>query len=582
VRDIVRFNIAPAVVIGFSLFVAHVGPVPAAGAQSLPHRWSQYYGGVDHQIGRTIATDSEGNIYFAGEFMGVINVGDGWHYSADVYDIFLAKFDPDGNPVWSTSFPGANNQFVNRLDVQDNGDVVIVGQFAGSVDFGDTLLVSAGGYDAYAAKFSTDGVHIWSQRFGDAGRQECHGVAIGSGGATYLIGFFDGTIDLGGGPLTSAGGYDVWLAELSNGGTHVWSKRFGDASDQIGYGIDVSPGGGLAITGHAKGTINLGGGPLTSAGDYDMFVARFTTAGIHQWSHLYGDAAQQAGFAVKINDVTNELTALGQFQGMIDMGGGPLTSAGLSDVCLARLTPAGFHIWSRRFGGTQGDYPRGVALYPSGKLALTGFFEGTADFGGDQPLTSAGATDIFFATYDAMGIHCTSQCVGDSSSQIGQDVTVDPEGNVLGTGAFFGTVNFGGNPLVSTGNYDVYLVKFGGASAVPEAPGSDGPFSPPDLAGQARDTNPFGLRLTPNPAGPGSTLSYTLPAAAQVRMRVFDAEGRCLSTLTNEWQEAGAHAIAWKAAGAGAITREPSSNRMGFVQLEVDGRATALRAIDME
>jgi hypothetical protein len=547
----------------------------SAGAQSLTHRWSQYYGDADNQNARAVATDADGNIIIAGEFMTWINLGGGSMLSEGGYDIFLAKFDSDGHHIWSEQFGDASSQYVSGLAVTSSGDILLCGSFFGSVNFGGFTHTSAGGQDAYVAKFTPGGARIWSGSYGDASEQICRSVAVGNGGKTYLIGYFAGTIDLGGGPLTSAGSYDVWLAELDgSSGSHIWSRRFGDASPQIGWGVDVTAQGAVAIIGHAQGSIDFGGGSLMCAGGYDMFVARFSAGGVHQWSHLYGDSDSQTGIGVRIDDATNEISVLGQFSGAIDLGGGPLVSAGNTDICLARLTATGAHTWSRRFGGTHPEYPRGIDVTPEGAIATTGFFEGTCDFGGG-PLTSAGDKDIFIATYDDDGSHVTSQRFGDDTTQVAQSIAFDPDGDLVNVGGFMGTVNFGGNPLTSYGLMDAYLVKFSDWSAVPGAPAD--PVLAPGL-GPALAANPFALRITPSPAASGATLNYTLPEAGPVRVRVFDAEGRCLYTLADEWQAAGEQALPW---GAGARA-DASAGRVRFVQLDAGGRSATLRAIEVE
>jgi len=89
------------------------------------------------------------------------------------------------------------------------------------------------------------------------------------------------------------------------------------------------------------------------------------------------------------------------------------------------------------------------------------------DFGGG-PLAAAGLSDIFIAQYDANGVHQWSRRYGDTEGALGWDidygwdVAVDDSGNVIATGDFLGTVDFGGGPLVSAGDSpDIFLAKYG-------------------------------------------------------------------------------------------------------------------------
>ena len=82
-------------------------------------------------------------------------------------------------------------------------------------------------------------------------------------------------MDFGGGPLTSAGGIDIFLAKFDPAGNHLWSKRFGDGFSQIGYSVTVDGADNVLFTGAFSGSVDFGGGPLTSAGGIDIFLAKF-------------------------------------------------------------------------------------------------------------------------------------------------------------------------------------------------------------------------------------------------------------------------------------------------------------------
>ena len=116
--------------------------------------------------------------------------------------------------------------------------------------------------------------HLWSKRFGDASSQFARAVAVDTLGNSIVTGFFSGSVDLGGGALTSAGGYDIYLAKLAPTGAHVWSKRFGDNSEQAVQGVAVDGNGNVIIAGYFEGAVDFGGDNLTSAGGEDVFVAK--------------------------------------------------------------------------------------------------------------------------------------------------------------------------------------------------------------------------------------------------------------------------------------------------------------------
>jgi hypothetical protein len=155
------------------------------------------------------------------------------------------------------------------------GNVAITGEFYGNVDFGGGLINGAGGGDAFLAKFNKTGSHLWSQGFGSVSSQSGESVAFDSWGNIDLVGEFRGTVDFGGDTLTSAGSRDIYLVKFDSSGTHLWSQRFGDGSNQFVRGSAIDPWGNVVMTGLFEDTVDFGGGPLISTGSYDIYLVKF-------------------------------------------------------------------------------------------------------------------------------------------------------------------------------------------------------------------------------------------------------------------------------------------------------------------
>ncbi|MBI4704120.1 MAG: SBBP repeat-containing protein, partial [Deltaproteobacteria bacterium] len=188
-----------------------------------------------------------------------------------------------GSHLWSKRFGDTSDQDGNSVAVDGAGNALVTGYFWNTVDFGGGLLASAGSYDIFVAKFDPQGKHLWSKRFGEADHQYVNYIAADSSGNVLVTGYFAGTVDFGGGPLKSAGGHDIFVAKFDPQGNHLWSKRFGDASAQSGLGITADGAGNALVTGPFEGTVDFGGGVLASAGARDIFVAKFDPQGNHLW-----------------------------------------------------------------------------------------------------------------------------------------------------------------------------------------------------------------------------------------------------------------------------------------------------------
>jgi hypothetical protein len=153
----------------------------------------------------------------------------------------------------------------------------VTGGFVGSVNFGALDVQTTGLTDVFVAKFDPDAVYQWANTYGDPSDQVPGGVAADAGGNAVITGGFQGAVDFGGGPITSAVSYDIFLVKLDMLGKHVWSKGYGNSASQIGRTLTIEPASGnILLTGAAAGTIDFGQGPLTSAGVDDVILAKIS------------------------------------------------------------------------------------------------------------------------------------------------------------------------------------------------------------------------------------------------------------------------------------------------------------------
>lgn len=433
-------------------------PSPPTG---MKHLWSKSFGDAYAQYAYAAAVDTSGSMFVAGDFNGTLDFGGGALTSAGYGDIFIVKLGSDGAHLWSKRFGDADDQHASANTVDALGSVIVTGDFFGTVDFGGGALTSAGYEDIYVVKLGADGAYLWSKRFGDGDGQRAHSVAVDASGDVVITGPFWGTVDFGGGPLASAGSDDIFVAKLASDGAYLWSKRFGDAGDQEGKAVAVDAFGDVIVTGDFFGTIDFGGGALTNAGpDKDIFVAKLGPDGSHQWSKRFGDAGDQNVKDIAV-DPSGNMIITGDFTGVVDFGGGALTSTGRRDIFVAELDSDGAHIWSKRFGygADEIQYGNAVAVDTSGNVIITGDFSGAVDFGGGA-FTSAGGYDIFIAMFGSGGAHLRSMRFGDEKDQRALAVAVAASGNVMLTGGFWGTVNFGGDALASAGSSDIFVAEF--------------------------------------------------------------------------------------------------------------------------
>jgi hypothetical protein len=373
------------------MFVASYG---ATGA----FRWSKRLGSAFAGSGLGVAVDAQGGVVVTGGFYGSVDFGGG-PLTAKYLDIFVASYTSTGAYRWVKDIGTYSPSFGRGVAIDGSGNVIITGSFMGvnganAVDFGGGPLTGVGASDIFVASYGPTGAFRWAKRFGQSSFNSGQGVAVDGNGNVTVTGDFCGTVDFGGGPLTSAGLNDIFVASYSSTGAFRWAKRFGTTSKDQGWGVAVDGTGNVTITGAFNGTVDFGGGPLSSPVNGDIFIASYSSTGAFRWARRLGATTDDDwGYAVAV-DGSGNVTVAGVFSGTVDFGGGPLATAGGNDIFVASYSATGSFRWARRFGATGIDRGHGVAVAGSGNVAVTGSFEGTVDFGGG-PLTSAGSSDIF-------------------------------------------------------------------------------------------------------------------------------------------------------------------------------------------
>ena len=441
-----------------------LGVTPAA-AQTPGHLWGQDIGTATDERGFDVAVDASGNIYVTGQFFGTTNLGGANLVSLGSGEVFVAKYNSLGVHQWSQRFGGTSSDGGTSVAVDAAGNVLVAGFFQGTANFGGVDLVSGGSTEIFLARYNSSGTHVWSQRFGSTFADEPMSIAVDSGSNILVTGYFGGTVSFGGAGLVSAGGFDAFVAKYNSSGTHLWSQRFGGTASDLGLGIAVD-GTNVLVSGYFSLTANFGGANLVSAGSADVFIAKYNSSGTHQWSQRFGGIGSDEGNKVAV-DASGNVVATGIFASTVNFGGATLVSAGNDDIFLAKFNSAGVHQWSQRFGSTNIDTPEDVAVDPAGNVLMSGSFSGPVSFGGSAFTSVGAATDMFMAKYNSAGVHKWSRRAGNTSADDATAIAVDASGNVLVTGYCAGTVNLGGVDLAGPGLLDMVLAKYSYDSAEP-------------------------------------------------------------------------------------------------------------------
>lgn len=275
---------------------------------------------------------------------------------------------------------------------------------------------------------------VWAQRFGGtdtamASASDGRGVALDATGSIVLVGALGDTVDFGGGPLKSAGQQDVFVAKFGATGNHLWSKRFGDDFQQLATSVAIDQPGNVVVGGFYNGSINFGiAGHSWEGGISDGFITKLSSSGNEQWTVAAAGPALEVCASVAVDSGGN-IFATGYFTNTVTFNFTTLTTTGGLDIFLVTLAPDGFVSWAKSFGDSNLQAGLSIAVDGSGNVVLATRSTGPPSFGG-ATLPNAGGNDLYIAKFDTNGSPLWSKQFGGTDEQDVINLTTDSTGNV--------------------------------------------------------------------------------------------------------------------------------------------------------
>jgi hypothetical protein len=316
--------------------------------------------------GYSVAIDSQGNIGWAGVFIGTcdLNLGSGVNNvtSAGSSDIFFVKLDNDGNFLNSFSLAGIGPDYNPFIEFDASDNLILLCEFLETIDAnpgtGSTNHTSVGGIDIFAAKYNSSNNNlIWSFTLGTLQNDAMHQLKISSSNEIYLIGSSRAEMDVDPGPgvtiPNNLGQQDICVLRYSSGGNLLSAVTYGSSGYDAANGLEFREGGGIALYGEFNSTIDFdpsaNNSNTSSLGASTAFVALYSSTGSFQG--VYNPLATGDGNLLSVAAVPGgNLIAYGEYNGTITVDPADNITytelGGLNDLFLVELSmcPFGFEI----------------------------------------------------------------------------------------------------------------------------------------------------------------------------------------------------------------------------------------------
>ncbi len=178
--------------------------------------WAQSFGGTSHDYAISVTTNAIGNFAVVGNFMsstltlGSITLMNTFSMSQD---FFIAKYSATGTVLWAYSAGGTNSYFANFVTHDASGNLIAIGSFDGpTITFDSTTFLNAGNC---IVKYDTAGTVLWVKLVGGSGSGHAVSICTDVSANIIIAGEFQGSVTFDSATIITAGNYDMFVAKTN-------------------------------------------------------------------------------------------------------------------------------------------------------------------------------------------------------------------------------------------------------------------------------------------------------------------------------------------------------------------------------
>lgn len=425
-----------------------------------------------------VVTDAFNNVYYTGYYSSsTLTLGSTvlQNPGAPFSNLFVAKYDANGNLLWAKSTTGCYFSYGAAIAVNTAGDRLYLtgryGSFSGNGKF-DSYTFLNGYNKMYLAQLDAGtGAVIWVKEETGTGNNTSLGNSLATdvNDAVYVAGNFTSTGVFGSVSLTSstAGNNDGFLVKYDTAGNAIWGVKVGDTfSSSASTCVTIDVRRNVYLAGNYETRIKID--TVSFTGNRQIFVAKFDSSGNFKWARSSsGSGGVPNGASKLVGDRLGHVYLTGTYlNNTFTMGAFSISNpTGNYKVYFTKLDTAGNILFHKDAGvNFNSGLTPGIAVDNNNDLYLASNYGPNPANVGGVTLTSAGIRDISIAKYNPSGNLIWANSAGGTGDDYGKDVAVDQNGGVYVVGGYQSTaMNFGsittlGQPTT------VFVAKiFGGA-----------------------------------------------------------------------------------------------------------------------
>jgi hypothetical protein len=489
--------------------------------------WVKQIGGLTNTalcVGKGIGLDDIGNIYIGGIFKEDFDFDPGPSVQQlSAYGgihSFVLKLDTSGNFIWVKdlgSQTSVASMSMQSMKINRMANIFFTCVFGSTppvnidVDPGPGVynILCSTDADVLIEKLDSAGNFVWAKRVSGPDTQSPWNLTLDTLSNVYISGHFKATADFDPGAgvanLTSASGYDAFIAKYDSAGNYLWAGQISGDGDGVGYGIATDTFGGVVVTGYyAAGTTDFDPGITThsiTTTSRDMFVLKLRSDGSFGWVKSVHPGGNDVGIAIATDGLGNVYTT-GEFFTSADFDPGPGEYWLYDGVYVQKLDSAGDFVWARVF---DGEFPTAITLDQANDIYVVGRYSSSGDFDpGPDVFTLPGGDAGFIEKLCGTSLTITAS---DSTPCAGDNVQLSA---TVISGA---TYTWTKNDTVIAGNSNTITISEPGVYEVYTdggCPSASGPIYIIDCTGVGETMNAESVGVYPNPVNDKLTVETTL------------------------------------------------------------------------
>jgi hypothetical protein len=205
-------------------------------------------------------------------------------------DAFLAKYNANGSLVWANAVKGIDNEAIEGIHVNIEGNVLVTGHYFNSIDLepnNNTFFVTSSGQrDLFFAQYSSNGAFRWGKTLGSPDDDFGYAITTDNQRRIFLAGTFQDLMNVNpnSGKVTNidnlGGGTDVFYARYDSIGNFEWVQTAGGNNGELIADIYANNILEIYVAGWFQSGIGFFNNSVlfNSNGDRDALIAKVNTA----------------------------------------------------------------------------------------------------------------------------------------------------------------------------------------------------------------------------------------------------------------------------------------------------------------